>query len=376
MIGKYFLTGFLILILIVSCSTRAGNYHGENIEITVEDTGKKEENPESVSANIERQQTMVNYEGKLLNIFFHPLVARPEIAFTGIAKNHFMDWFVTADEYRRILHEMYTNNYVLVNIDDFYEVAYTGNVKRISIKTLMVPEGKKPFVLSVDDLSYYKYMRNSGTVHKLIIDHNERIAAWTADADGGEISYDLDIVTITEDFIREHPDFSVRGARGIIALTGFEGVLGYQTQNKNAPGYFEEVEGAVAVANKLKELGWRFASHSYNHWNMPEISVRAFQDDTNAWDRDVKPILGDTNLYVYPFGSGVEYLQDRHRVLRETGFNLFFIVGPGWEYYRRDEYLLICRRNIDGIYFREYRNRPDRLFDIDKVIDRNYRTVR
>jgi len=316
---------------------------------------------------------MVDYEGRLLNIFFHPVIARPEIAFTGSRKNHFLEWFVTADEFRRVLNEMYMDNYVLIDINEFYDVTYTNGAKRVTVKKLLVPEGKKPLILSIDDLNYYTSMRNNGTVHKLVIDKNGKLAAWTANAREGEISYDLDIITITEDFIRQHPDFSVRGAKGIIALTGFEGVFGYQTQRKNDPAYSKEEEGAIAVANKLKELGWRFASHSYTHWSMPDISMQSFLYDANRWDTDVRPILGDTDLYIYPYGNGVEAQQNKHRVLREKGFNIFFGVGYGWNHYQRTEYILINRRNIDGFYFREYRNRKDKLFDIDKVIDKRYR---
>jgi len=138
---KNILTVFFILFLITSCSSTS-NYYKKNPEITV--------------TPVEPDQAMVVYEGKLLNIFFHPVVARPEIAFKGSEKDHFLEWFVTADEFRKILHEMYMDNYVLINIDEFYDVTYTNGVKRVTVKKLLVPEGKKPFVLSIDDLNYYK----------------------------------------------------------------------------------------------------------------------------------------------------------------------------------------------------------------------------
>ena len=34
---------------------------------------------------------------------------------------------------------------------------------------------------------------------------------------------------IVDDFVREHPDFSYRGDKGTIALTGYNGVLGYRS---------------------------------------------------------------------------------------------------------------------------------------------------
>ena len=37
---------------------------------------------------------------------------------------------------------------------------------------IMVPEGKIPFVLSQDDVSYYHYMDGDGYASKLVVDEN------------------------------------------------------------------------------------------------------------------------------------------------------------------------------------------------------------
>jgi len=329
---------------------------------------------------------MVSYEGELLNIFFHPLVARPEIAFKGSMKEHFLEWFVTAGEYIKILDELYAQDYVLVDINEFYTVTYTDNKKTVEAKKFLIPEGKKPVILSVDDLSYYEHCRKNGTVHKLVLDQNGDIAAWTdtpsngSASSGGEISYNLDIITITEDFIKKYPDFSIRGAKGIIALTGYEGILGYQTQaeNSKASGYKKEIENAIIIVNKLKELGWRIASHSWGHLNMPKVPMSWFTYDNKLWDREVKPILGETDLYIYPFGAGLENIEEKHKILRGRNFNLFFGVGTGYGYKigPESEYIFLSRRNIDGQYFRIFRNSDDKLFDIDKVMDKQNRGIR
>jgi len=322
----------------------------------------------------------VYYEGDILNIFFHALVARPEIAFKGDMKKHFMEWFVTADEYKKILDELYLRDYVLVDIKEFYTVTYTNNIKTVEANKFLIPEGKKPLILSVDDLSYHEHYRKNGIVHKLVLDQNGNIAAWTNTPSGGEISYDLDIITITEDFIKKHPDFSIRGAKGIIALTGYEGLLGYQTQadKSKAPGHQKEIEDAIIIVNKLKELGWRFASHSYGHLNMPKVPMSWVTYDNKLWDREVKPILGETELYVYPFGAALENMEDKHKTLRDRNFILFFGVGSGYGYKigPKSEYIYLSRRNIDGQYFRIFRNSDKKLFDIDKVMDKQNRGVR
>ena len=327
---------------------------------------------ETINEQAEEEQTepvMIHYEGRILNIFFHPLVARPEIAFTSERKNHFPDWYITANEYRKILYELYIGNYVLVDIKDLYEVSYINGNKRVTGKKPLVPEGKKPLVLSIDDLSYYPNVRKYASVHKLVINDQSKIAAWTDSPAGDKLSYDLDVVTYLEEFIKKYPDFSVRGARGIIGLTGYEGVLGYQTQELEAPEYQEEKQKAIAITDKLKEMGWHFASHSWRHLDLSAISMERFIDDANRWDEEVRPIVGDTDIFIYPFGEGVEHQKEKHTELRRRGFNVFLDVGNGFGYHVGQDYIYFDRRSIDGVYFRSVRNPSQRLFDFNKVID-------
>jgi hypothetical protein len=385
----FYLSSFLVFFIIYSCATKKTDPITDEpaAEAVIQVEPVKPVDPASPSETTSPKETMVPYEGKILNIFFHALIARPEIAFNGKMKDHFMEWFVTTDEYKKILDELYLRDYVLVDINEFYMVKYTNNIKTIEVKNFMVPKGKKPVILSVDDLSYYESNMRNGTVHKLVLDKNGNIAAWTASpsggggaASGGEISYDQDIITITEDFIKQHPDFSIRGAKGIIALTGFEGVLGYRTQaaKSKTPRYQKEIEDAIAIANKLKDLGWRFASHSYRHLDMPKVSMSSFTNDNRLWDNEVKPILGETDLYVYPYGAALEKIEEKHRILRRLNYNLFFGVGSGYGYKLgpKSEYVYLSRMNIDGCYFRQFRNSANRLFDINKVMDKKNRGVK
>ena len=320
---------------------------------------------------------MVPYEGEILNIFFHGLIAWPEIAFKGSMKHSFMEWYVTAEEYRKILHELYINDFVLVDIKETYETVIRDGTKKTVYKPPLVPEGKKPMILSVDDLSYYEHVKANGSVHKLVIDDKGGIAAWTDRGNGGELSYDLDVVTYLEEFIKMHPDFSIRGAKGILALTGYEGILGYYTHQLDSPRYKQEKEQAIAVVNKLKEMNWHFASHSWGHINIPEKPMSWLTYDQKLWDQQVKDILGDTELFIYPFGAGVEHQAEKHKFLRDRGFKVFFGVGLGYGYREaREGYLFFYRRNIDGYYFRTFRNNPNKLFDFDKVIDKELRNIK
>jgi len=106
--------------------------------------------------------------------------------------------------------------------------------------------------------------------------------------------------------------------------------------------------------------------------------MSSFTNDNKLWDNEVKPILGETDLYVYPYGAALEKIEEKHRILRNNNFNLFFGVDSGYGYRigPRSEYVYLPRLNIDGRYFRQFRNRADKLFDIDKVMDKQNRGVK
>ena len=68
---------------------------------------------------------------------------------------------------------MYDKGYVLVSPHDMATVNDDGTMSRGKI---MVPEGKIPFVLSQDDVSYYHYMDGDGCASKLVLDENGQTA--------------------------------------------------------------------------------------------------------------------------------------------------------------------------------------------------------
>ncbi|QGS69439.1 hypothetical protein CV093_17590 [Oceanobacillus sp. 143] len=103
---------------------------------------------------------------------------------------------------------------------------FTKSRWKDSEETLQLPEGKKPVVISVDDVNYYEYMRQEGNVYKLILDDEGRVATYSLNPKGEEvISYENEIIPILDTFVEENPDFSHEGAKGVLALTGYEGFL-------------------------------------------------------------------------------------------------------------------------------------------------------
>ena len=124
--------------------------------------------------------TYAAYDGVVEHLFFHPVVAYPELAFDGDNQaNGIDDYMVTVDEYNKILQSVYDKGYVLVDINDVWsETTGEDGQPRMVKNTLYLPEGKKPLVLSYDDTNYYPYMLENGFTYKLILGDDGKIASW------------------------------------------------------------------------------------------------------------------------------------------------------------------------------------------------------
>ena len=130
--------------------------------------------------------TYAAYDGVVEHLFFHPVVAYPELAFDGDNQaNGIDDYMVTVGEYNKILQSVYEKGYVLVDIGDVWsEIAGEDGQPRMVRNTLYLPEGKKPLILSFDDTNYYPYMLENGFAYKLILGDDGLIWSWGKDPQG------------------------------------------------------------------------------------------------------------------------------------------------------------------------------------------------
>lgn len=310
---------------------------------------------------------LVAYEGPVEHIFFHPLIVYPELAFDGDGMEAgYDDWFATAREFRLILEALYQRGYILVDFRDVVEEEPGG----MEQKQLMLPRGKKPLIISIDDLNYYEYMRANGNAYKLIVDTDGTVKTYSVSPEGRPvISADDEIISILDAFVSRHPDFSFHGAKGVIALTGYEGILGYRTNERSAPGYETEMREAMAVVRRLKETGWSFASHGWGHLDAAKISAETLARDTRRWKEEVEPLIGPTPVYIYPFGSAPAPGDRKLQILRDLGFRVFCAVGPAPGLTVTGGSVFTERRHIDGLALRTQRQMLLHLFDADAVID-------
>lgn len=314
------------------------------------------------------------------HLFFHSLVVDPERAFSDAESGAgYLDYMATQSEFAKILQQVYTKGYVLVSPHQLATVQADG---RVQPKILKLPKGKKPLVISVDDVSYYEYMEGDGFATNLFVAENGRVRNTYADAQGKTHHGSYDVMPMIDDFVREHPDFSHDGARGVIALTGYNGVFGYRSSpseyaEKN-PNLNQDIATAKGVAKALKKEGWEVALHSWGHINFTKSSLGSIQADTKKWNADVEPIVGPTDLLIFPFGadlSGVAgYQGEKFDYLKGQGYSFFFNVDgsvPAWGQWG-DQYLREARINVDGISMKaalDGRKVLAEFFDVKSVLD-------
>lgn len=314
------------------------------------------------------------------HLFFHSLVVDTDRAFDGDDRQQgYLDYMVTLTEFNAILDELYARDYVLVNPKYF---AGLNKEKKMAYRDIKLPEGKKPLVISVDDMSYYEYMDGDGFATKSVLTEDGSVLNEYTTADGEVKIGAYDVQAVVDEFVDEHPDFSYRGSKGILALTGYNGVFGYRTSDReygDSPTLESDKAEATKIADALKEDGWVMASHSWGHRSMGTVPMDKMKFDLNLWDKEVRPILGKTDQFIYAFGgdiSGVPpYSGPRYELLREHGFRFFYGVdGTTTAWMQQGAgYQRQMRINIDGLQFaKELKgDRPvlSTFFDVKTVMD-------
>ena len=289
-----------------------------------------------------------NDPDEVANLSFHVLIADPSRAFTNQSMGgKYNQNFVTIDEFQKILEQLYANDYVLVEMDSFVdEIAAGDGSVTYSSKSLMLPDGKKPVMITETMVNYFNYMIDSnddgtpdqggaGFASRLVVENGE-IKAEMVDAQGNTVVGNYDLVPILEDFIKEHPDFSYRGARATLAITGHEGVFGYRTNasvvnSKGQTYYDEQAAGAKAVVQALRDAGYEIACYTYSNADYGKDNASAIQEDIDKWTKEVVPIVGEVDTIVYARATDIaaagSYSGSKYNVLATAGFRFF--IGNG-----------------------------------------------
>ena len=357
---------------------------------------------EKVAAYEQADSQLVVFKknSSITHIFFHSLIVDTNRAFDGdVDADSYNLYMTTVSEFNAILEQMYERGYVLISPYDMaYEVTDENGNTRFEYGKIRLPEGKIPFMMSQDDLNYYSYMVGTkdgrydvpefvdencdGFAHKLVIGEDGYPTCEYLTPEGEIVTGDYDLVPLLESFIQKHPDFSYHGARAILGVTGFEGVFGYRTKPgfKDALGeeaYAKEVADAKAISQCLRDHGWIIASHSWGHPAYGNISAERVERDSTRWETEVQPIVGDTDVILYPHGSDIHDWHpipadnEKFNILYEDGYRYFFNVDSNTWNQLGTNHFRGGRRNLDG--FRMYHEPEllEDLFDVEAVFDKN-----
>ena len=346
---------------------------------------------------------------QITHIFFHSLIVDNQKAFSSDEATQYNEVMTTIPEFNEILNQMYERGFVLVTLYDMAKIVDRGDgTVGMTYQPIYLPAGKTPFVLSVDDVSYYEYMTGDGFANRLVIDDDGKVVCEMDMEDGSKVRGAFDVMPILDEFVEEHPDFSYHGAKGMIALTGYNGILGYRTSEiaygagdpdwpsayvYQNPNIEEDRKKATEVANALKEDGWIFASHTWGHMDMGKERdadgkpTPRFYRDTDWWEEEVESLIGPTDIIIFAYGADIGswrgYTDDNemYTYLKEKGFDYYCNVDTSTHAWVQlsptaggDGYLRQGRRNLDGmLLFRQAIN-PDTdiffdLIDVESVFD-------
>lgn len=329
------------------------------------------------------------------NLSFQMLIADPERAFNddvyGSAYNRN---YVTTDEFSKILQQLYDNQYMLVSMHDL--VTEGTNEKGETVlqaKPLMLPSGMKPIVLTQTAANYFTYMTDGdgdglpdaggdGFPYRLGLDENGRFISEMVDSAGNKVSGAFDFVTILEDFIAKHPDFSYNGARAVLAVTGYDGIFGYRTDSGSLESMGEayrdlEIAGAEKVVQALKNAGYELACYTYDNMSYGDADYETMSSDINAWLTEVGPIVGDADIMVFPYGDDLNesleepYSGDKYLTLQQAGFRFFVGMDSSVDSkaFVGDQYFRQVRRLVTGSNMAYHADSFDDLFDAKTVLN-------
>ena len=338
------------------------------------------------------QNSLVEYKDYSLipNLSFHVLIADPSRAFSDKELGgRYNQNFVTIDEFSRILQQLYDNNYILVDFDDFIDVGQTvAGTEQFQTKSIYLPSGKKPVMLTETMVNYFEYMVDSnndgvadaggaGFANKLVVDSNGDIKAEYVDSSSNTLTGNYDFVPILEDFIKEHPDFSYRGARAILAVTGSQGIFGYRcntsyVSTKGQDYYEEQKAGAIAVVEALKAKGYRLACYTYENGKYRDMNTAGITADLQSWTQQITPIIGTLDTFVFAQASNLsDYTGSSFNVMYQTGFRYFISNDKDPKTEVNNTYVRQNRLMVTGETMVWYASRfTDRgLFDPNVVLD-------
>ena len=298
------------------------------------------------------------------NLSFRTLMADYEKAAADPDRgSRYQKNYITTDEFSRILEQLYENGFVLVSLYDF-AVPVTGEDGSVGVNrtSIRLPEGKKPIILTQEGVNYYSHTEScGGFADSLTVNAQGELTCLMGENEGA-----FDLVPVLNAFLAEHPDFSYEGARATIAVSGYEGLFGMDLSRT------AEIQ---AVADKLRSQGYDIACYTYADMEYADFGAAGLQEDLDKWNAEVVPVLGATDILVYPTGGDIKGLEaysgGKYDALHAAGFRYFVGVHNGTQWGMTDPaYARQTRTLVTGANLAEHPEWYAGLFDAATVLER------
>ncbi len=338
-------------VLFGACGTEAGSAETETgprkvtviTEVEFEDESD-DESDESEESGEEREEEsifdgLIREDGtvditKVPHLYIYPLINdyrvfdREVVSEARATVNNSND--LTTAEFRELLEQLYRAGFMLVGMSDLVTIEEKpGGIIVTPNENLVLPEGRLPLLLTEDNVNYHHSTDNMGYASKIVVENGKPACSYI-NANGTEKIGDYDAVPILESFIEKHPDFSYNGARMILALTGYNGVLGYRTDDAYRTGqgltdlqkewleenpdfdYDAEVAAAKEAADALKKAGYEFANKTWGDRIVSTATLTDLKVDLEKWKASAEPILGDVRIFVFGHDSDIEEVENAY----------------------------------------------------------------
>lgn len=335
-----------------------------------------------------------NDPDQVVNLSFQLLITDSERAYRDKTYGtSYRSNFITTTEFSAILEQAYANGYVLVRLSDFFTVEQTedGNVIYTS-KSIYLPAGKKPLILTQTQVNYNNYMIDSnndlvpdkdgaGFASKLVLGADGKLTNSYVDAQGNQLTGAYDLVPILNQFISAHPDFSYRGAKAVLAVTGYDGLFGYRTypgvDEKLGTEYYEnEILSVKYVIDALRRDGYEIACYTYDNEPYGSRGTAEIKADLQKWQNEVSPILGNTEILVLARNSDIAeadtvYSGEKYQILYDAGFRQYIGFTTGTQNWSviTDDYVRMGRVMVTGTNLKEHADWFSSVFDAATVLD-------